>query len=181
MSNAHRKEFEDRFSAFQSRIVIIAKKYARLSGVAQEEFESALAEEFWRRYQDYDVTRLDNFISYMQTALVQRALKVGKRKEREYQQQITSIDAVIEDCEGEDAMTPDVLVAATDVDKLVTDRLFICDLLEGEDEITRAIVEAKLREPNDSNREIGRIVGVGDMTVARRLKKLGEKAGGMMR
>jgi RNA polymerase sigma factor (sigma-70 family) len=168
--------FEERYTEFYPRLKAIANRYSKLSGVAVEEFISALSEEFWLRYSDYDVERLANFQSYMQTALSQRALKLAKRKEREYQQRTTSVDKVMAGFDGEDDITPEAFVDSIDVDKLIVNRIFIDTLLEGEDKTTRSIVAAKLAEPSGSNYEIADMVETSEYTVRARLKKLGDKA-----
>lgn len=169
-------EFESRYREFYPRMQHIAKRYSKVSGVAIEEFLSGLSEAFWHRYQDYDFRRSDNFQSYMQTTLTQEALRIGKRKEKQYQNMTTSVDKAIESHDGEDDMMPEAFVDDLNVDRLVTNRIFIGELLEGEDEKTLAIVAAKLAEPGGSNYEIADMTGTSEYTVRARLKKLGEKA-----
>lgn len=176
MSNPHTTEFETRFRDFYPRLQLISRKYSKLSGVAVEEFISGLSEAFWQRYQDYDVTRLDNFQSYMQTTLTQEALRIANRKEKQYQRMTTSVDAVIEEHDGENDVMPEAFVDPIAVDKLIANRIFIEGLVEGEDDMMKRIVAEKLAEPNGSNYEIAEAAGTSEYTVRARLKKLGEKA-----
>lgn len=176
MSNPHTPEFDERFRDFYPRLQSIARRYSKTSGVAVEEFISGLSEAFWHRYQDYDVNRLDNFQSYMQTTLSQEALRIASRKEKQFQRMTVPVDIEIENSDGEEDMMAESFIDATNVDKLVTDRIFIEGLMRGEDTLAKRIVAAKLSFPDETDNAIGKMVGVSYHTVKARIKKLGEKA-----
>lgn len=161
--------FEQRYEKFKPTLMQIALKYARVSPVPIEEFESALSEKFFLRYDEFDPKRYNNFSGFMRVILTQEAVRIAtKQKERKFYDSIEYIE--LPDDVDEEAKYPSELVADVDIEEQVFDVMFVEEILSQADDVTRNILEAFFAEPNASFREIARQLGLHDKLVKRRLE-----------
>ena len=164
--------FEERYEKFKPVLMSIARRYANSSPIPIEEYESALSEEFFMRYDEFDERRNNNFGAFMRVILTQKATRIATRKERKYYDSIEYIDLPEES--DEETKYPLELVSDVDVEEQIFDVMFVEEQLAkadlaGDDE-TRRILEVFFAEPNASFREIARQLGLNDKLVKRRLQ-----------
>lgn len=159
--------FEERYEKFKPVLMSIARRYANSSPIPIEEYESALNEEFFMRYDEFDERRNNNFGAFMRVILTQKATRIATRKERKYYDSIEYID--LPDESDEETKYPMELVSDVDVEEQIFDVMFVEEQLAKADDETRRILEVFFAEPNASFREIARQLGMNDKLVKRRL------------
>lgn len=167
--------FEQQFNSFYPILVGISKRYARTTSVPYEEYESALSEEFFLKYESFDPDVRDNFNAFMRVVLTQRATRVANRRERDFYDNVVFYEGFDEDGEDEgfdvvsdwkmENHVEDLKAIKTDADKLE----LISALTETSDSVTKKIVREFLSNENANPTAIGKALGIHHQVVIRKL------------
>lgn len=167
-------KFEDQFNKTKPIIKLFAKRYSKATNIPVEEFESALCEEFSKKFRCYD-GRI-KFTSFIKPILTQCATRVAARKERKFYDNIVHVDG-LQDEEGKEVfefadenLTDQI--ALERIEKSPDKLQLIQALTEKADEFTVAAVELILEKPNASLNSIASEMGVHHETLKRKLKRL---------
>lgn len=180
--------FEQQFNKFQAYIKTLSRRYSAATGIPYAEFESALNEEFFLKFEGYK-EGAGKFSAYMRVVLTQRASREANRKERKFYDAIEYIDGQAqENGDGEEAATLEIpseydlegnevirqghnlirLHKKTDADK----RQLINALVENSDSLTTAIVNEYLVTTDARPTAIGKTLGIHHEIVSRKLRRL---------
>lgn len=168
--------FEERYEEFKPVLLSISKRYARSTPIPVEEYESALSEEFFIRYSDFDSRRNNNFGAFMRVVLTQKATRIASRKERKFYDSIVTIDEP--DGDDEETKYPVELIADVDIEQEIFDVMFVEEQLAKADDVTRKILVEFFADPHVSFREIARKLGLHDKLVKRRLESVAQEVRG---
>ena len=166
--------FEEQFNRTKPVIDLFAKRYSKATNIPVEEFESALCEEFSKKFEHYD-GRI-KFTAFIKPVLSQCALRVADRKERKFYDNVIHVDG-LQDEDGEDLFE---FADESRTDELAIERIekgpnklqLVRALVEKADEFTVAAVELILKNPDASLNSIAAEMGVHHETLSRKLKRL---------
>jgi len=174
-------KFEEKFNSFYPTLVAISKRYSAGTGIPVEEFISSLSEEFFKKFNNFNPDKKDNFTAYMRVILTQRATRVANRQERKFYDSIMYIEDGKKDKDGKtqeldfpsewdlEEHVISLQTKKTDADK----RELINALIEKSDSVTKLIVNEYLKSSDaPSPTGIGRKLGIHHQTVIRKLKYL---------
>ncbi|WP_336638432.1 winged helix-turn-helix domain-containing protein [Lysinibacillus fusiformis] len=166
--------FEKQFNRTRKTISVFSKRFSYATNIPIEEYESAMCEEFAKKYYKYD-GRIP-FDAYIKPVLHQCAQKVASRKERKFYDSVIHVDGIIdEDCNPKFEFVSDVDIENEVVSpiKKCEDKLqLIHALISQADDITTAIVNHMLENPNASMRSIARDMGVHPSKISRCITRL---------
>jgi len=167
-------KIEEQFNKTKPIIELFAKRYSKATNIPVEEFESALCEEFSKKFGSYD-GRI-KFTAFIKPILVQCAMRVAARKERKFYDNIVHVDG-LQDEDGSDMfefadenLTDQV--ALERIEKSPDKLTLVRALIEKSDEFTVAAVELSLKNPDASFNSIAAEMGVHHETLKRKLKRL---------
>lgn len=173
--------FEKQFNEFYPTLESIARRYASSTPVPYEEYESALSEEFFLKYEEFDPTRNDNFSAFMRVVLTQRASREANRKEGQYYGSITYLDLPSIEDDDEDKLRMELAsewdleehVISKEEKKSDEDKLQLIDaLVKKSDPTTKQIVEHYLESEHARPTTIGKALGIHHQTVIRKITYL---------
>ena len=143
--------FEEQFNRTKPTIKFFAQKFSKATNIPVEEFESAMCEEFSKKYERYD-GRI-SFDAYIKPILNQCAHRVAARKERRFYDNVIHVDGM-QDEEGNEVFEfADENTAeevAVENEKSSDKLLLIRALVEKSDEFTVAAVQLILKNPDTS-------------------------------
>lgn len=167
-------EFEKQFNRTRKIISIFSKRFSRATNIPVEEYESAMCEEFAKKYEGYD-GRI-SFDAYIKPILHQCAQRVAARKERKFYDNVIHIEGFLDEegnamFEFADDNTAEE-VALERIEKSPDKLLLIQALTNKADEFTVAAVNLILEKPNASMRSIAEEMGVHHSKVTRCITRL---------
>lgn len=164
------KTFEERFTEIYPRILALAGRFSRTTGIPAEEYESYLSEQFINVDASFNPAINNSYAAYVGAMLENKAKTMAstESKMRQFYDTIQRID-LPEDAD-EDAKYPQEFVAGVDIEEQVFDVMFVEEQLAKADGTTRKILRMFFDDPGISNREIAREVGVSNHTVRKRLE-----------
>lgn len=166
--------FETEYMKTLPTIKRFAKKFSKATNIPPEEYESAMCEEFSKKYFKYD-GRI-SFSAFIKPILNQCASRVAERKERKFYDNVLHVDG-IQDDEGNATFE---FVDENDVEKLALDRIekgsdklsLIQALVKDADEFTVVAVKLILEKPNASLNSIAKEMSVHPQTLSRKITRL---------
>lgn len=166
--------FEKQFNRTKKIILIYSKRFSKATNIPIEEYESALCEEFSKKYERYD-GRIP-FDTYMKPILHQCAQRVAARKERKFYDNIIHVEGLVDEegnavFEFADKNTAED-VALKRIEKSLDKMQLIQALTSKADEFTVAAVNLILEKPNASMRSIAKEMGVHPSKVTRSISRL---------
>lgn len=166
--------FEEQFNKTRRTISEYASRFSKATNIPVEEFESAMCEEFAKKAKMYD-GRIP-FTAYIKPILNQCSQRVASRKERKYYDNIIFVDGLSDEdgnptFEFESSINVE-LEATEPIKKCEDKRQLIHALLESADEITTAIVDRMLENPDATRNSIAAELGIHHQIVERKLKRL---------
>lgn len=167
-------KFEQQFNKTKPTILLFAKRYSKATNIPIEEFESALCEEFSKKFDGYD-GRI-TFSAYIKPILTQCATRVAERRERKFYRNVVHVDGLVDD-DGDDMFE---FVDESNVEEVALNRIekspdklsLVRALLEKSDEFTVVAVELILAKPNASLNSIAAEMGVHHEMLKRKLRRL---------
>lgn len=167
-------KFEQQFNRTKPTILLFAKRYSKATNIPVEEFESALCEEFSKKFDRYD-GRIA-FSAFIKPILAQCAKRVAERRERKFYKNVIHVDGLVDD-DGDDMFE---FVDENNIEEVALDRIekspdklsLVRALLEKSDEFTVVAVELILSKPDASLNSIAAEMGVHHETLNRKLKRL---------
>lgn len=167
--------FEQHFNSMRPFIHQYARKLSLATSIPIEEYESAMCEEFYAKYDKYD-GRI-SFNAYIKPKLQQKARRTSKLKKFEYYRKITRLEVHTDndgrEIEREFADSIDVSEEARARIEKSPDKLqLIRALSEKADEVTVAAVNLMLSKPNASLNSIATEMGVHHETLKRKFRRL---------
>lgn len=167
-------DFEKQFNKTRRTILIFARRFSRATNIPKEEFESAMCEEFSKKYDGYD-GRI-SFEAYIKPILHQCSQRVAARKERKFYDNVIHVDSLVDEdgiavFEFADKNTAED-VAIKRIEKSPDKLLLIRALTSKADEFTVAAVNLILEKPNASMRSIAEEMGVHHSKVTRCISRL---------
>lgn len=174
--------FETQFNSFYPTLKQIARRFSETTRIPYEEFESSLCEEFFTKYDSFDPKKRNNFSAFMRVVLTQRAIRVTKRKEGIYYENVGYIeDLKSEDDEDgqvdfkDDYDLEDDLIRRSEIKTDADKRQLINALVRDSDQTTINIVREVLAGTDAKPTAIGKALGIHHQTVTRKLKYLSRK------
>lgn len=167
--------FEQQFNSILPFIKFYASKLSIATSIPKEEYESAMCEEFYEKYDKYD-GRI-SFNSYIKPILQQKARRTSELKKFEFYRKTVRLEDYV-DSEGKE--TPQEFADSIDVSEEARMRIekspdklqLIRALTEKADDFTVAAVNLLLSKPNASLTSVATELGVNHTTLKRKFQRL---------
>lgn len=168
---------EEQFNKTKPTIALYAKRFSKATNIPVEEYESAMWEEFGKKAERYD-GRV-SFSAYIKPILNQCSQRVASRREKKFYSNVVHAEGISDEdgnpsfeFESEINVEIEAIESLEPTKKCEDKRQLIHALLESADEITTAIVNRMLENPDASRNSIAAELGIHHEIVTRRLKRL---------
>lgn len=166
--------FNDLYMSFRPLILRIAAKYAEWSGIAFDEYDSGLSEEFWRICQQFDVTSNTNFAGFVHFRLNRKAIDISRGKERTYRKHHLLDDgAATPELKTEKDFIEMEVIKKFEERKTDEDKRQLINVLKelADDIYTTEIIDRFLEDPSQKFTAIGKQLGLHPQKTMRKIER----------